>query len=115
MPIDSVGNTRIVHSDNRGDFIFLPKCNFDVEMAVDAIRLVDTYDTICLLSSDADFVALIRHLKNRHKKKIILIKGGRIDSSLGKLLDLKIDVSQIKSNIIQIKQKPDIKSGSANI
>jgi len=111
---DSVNNTRVVHSDDKGDFVFIPKCNFDVEIAVDAIRLADKYDTICLLSSDADFVALLRYLKNRHKKKVILIKGGRIDRSLGELLDLKIDASQVKSHVIQIKQKPGIKPGSAN-
>lgn len=113
-PVDSVVNTRIVHSDDKGDFIWIPKCNFDVEISVDAIRLVDTYDTICLLSSDADFAALIRYLKFKHKKKAILIKGGRIDSSLGQLLDLKINASQVKPHIVQIKQKPGIKPGSAN-
>jgi uncharacterized LabA/DUF88 family protein len=114
-PLDSVTNTRVIHSDDKSDFVLIPKCNFDVEICVDAIRLVDTYDTICLLSSDADFAALIRYLKSKHyKKKIILIKGGRIDSSLGKLLDLKIDASQVKSYIVQIKQKPGIKPGPAN-
>lgn len=113
-PADSVSNTRIVYSDDQGDFVLVPKCNFDVEIAVDAIRLVDKYDTICLLSSDADFAALIRYLKTKHKKKIILIKGGRIDSSLGELPDLKINANQIKPHIVQIKQKPGIKPGSAN-
>jgi len=110
---DSVNNTRLVHSDDQGNFVLIPKCNFDVEIAVDAIRLIDKYDTICLLSSDADFAALIRYLKAK-QKKVILIKGGRIDSSLGKLLDLKINASQVKSHIVQIKQKPGIKPGSAN-
>jgi uncharacterized LabA/DUF88 family protein len=105
---DSIKNTRIVHSDDEGDFVFLPKCNFDVEMAVDAIRLADKYDTICLLSSDADFAALLRYLR-RINKKNILIKGGRIDSSLGKLIDLKINASEIKSDIVRIKQEPDNK------
>ncbi len=114
-PLDSVSNTRVIHSDDQGDFVLIPKCNFDVEISVDAIRLVDTYDTICLLSSDADFAALIRYLKsNKYKKKVILIKGGHIDSSLGQLLDLKINASQVKSHIVKIKQKPGIEPGSAN-
>lgn len=113
-PVDSVSNTRVIHSDDQGDFVLIPKCNFDVEIAVDAIRLADMYDTICLLSSDADFAALIRYLKGSYKKKVILLKGGRIDSSLGKLLDLKINASQVKSYVVQIKQKPGIKPGSAD-
>jgi len=110
---DSVSNTRLVHSDDQGNYVLIPKCNFDVEISIDAVRLVKNYDTICLLSSDADFAALIRYLK-KFGKKIILIKGGRIDSSLGKLLDLKIDASQVRSHIVQIKQKPSFGLGSAN-
>lgn len=110
---DSVSNTRIVHSDDKGDFVFIPKCNFDVEISIDALRLADTYDTICLFSSDADFAALLRRSKIMGKK-LILIKGNHIDKSLGKLLDLKINASQVKSYIVQIKQKPGIKPGSAD-
>lgn len=106
-PADSVNNTRVIYSDDQGDYVLIPKCNFDVEIAIDALRLVSDYDTICLLSSDADFGALIRHLKNKkNNKKAILIKGGRIDSSLGELIDLKIGASQIKRYICKTKQNP---------
>lgn len=105
-PTDSVTNTRLVHSDDKGNFVWIPKCNFDVEIAVDAMRLEENYGTICLLSSDADFAPLIQYLKAKNGKKALLIKGGRIDGSLGRLLDLKVDASQIKSYITRIKQKP---------
>ncbi len=111
---DSVTNTRMVHADDEGSFIWIPKCNFDVEIAVDAMRLSKAYDTLCLLSSDADFAALIQHLKTKQGKQIILIKGGRIDGSLGRLLDLKVNASQIKSFVAQIKQKPGTRPGSAD-
>ena len=102
---DSVANTRLVHSDDRGDFVWIPKCNFDFEISVDAMRLIRAYDTLCLLSGDADFAALVQHLKAKEGKKVILIKGGRIDGSLGRLLDLKIDASQVKTHIAQVKQR----------
>jgi uncharacterized LabA/DUF88 family protein len=82
IPSDSITNTRVVHSDNRGSYVFIPKCNFDVEIAVDAMRLVESYETICLFSGDADFAALLRYLKTKGKK-IVLVKGGRITKSLG--------------------------------
>jgi hypothetical protein len=104
-PVDSISNTRVVQSDDRGDFVLIPKCNFDVEISVDAIRLVDDYDTICLLSSDSDFVSLLRYLRNRNKK-IVLIKGGHIQSDLGALLDLKINAQDIKQYITMKKQRP---------
>ncbi len=98
-------NTRTVNADSQGSFIRIPKCNFDVEISVDAIRLADSYDTICLLSSDSDFVSLLRYLRSRGKK-IVLIKGGRIQSDLGALLDLKISAQDIKQYITMKKQRP---------
>lgn len=113
-PADFVTNTRAIRSDDQGDFVFIPKCNFDVEITVDAIRLAKSYDTICLLSADADFAGLLRYLKYEKHKKVILIKGGHIDSSLGKLVNCKIDASKIKRYIAQIKKrKPGARPGSA--
>lgn len=98
-------NTRTVATDAGGDYIRIPKCNFDVEISVDAIRLTNTYDTICLLSSDADFASLLRYLKGKGKKTI-LIKGGRISGSLGAIVDLIINAQDIKKHITVKKQKP---------
>ena len=41
------------------------------------------------------------------KEKIILIKGGHIDASLGELVDNKINAQDIKKYIAVKKQKPD--------
>ena len=105
-PADSITNTRSVLKDRRGDYVFIPKCNFDVEIAIDAVRLIDTYDTLCLFSGDADFVALLRFLRSKGKN-IVLIKGGRITKDLGQLADLKIEAAQIRSDIAYVKRKPD--------
>jgi uncharacterized LabA/DUF88 family protein len=102
---EAATNTRRVATDSSGDYIHIPKCNFDVEISVDAIRLAHTYDTICLLSSDADFASLLRYLKTKGKKAI-LIKGGRISGSLGSIVDLKINAQDIKQYIAIKKQKP---------
>ena len=90
----------------RGDFIKIPKCNFDVEICVDSIKLLENYDTFCLFSSDADFVHLARFLKSK-EKKIILVKGGYIHHSLHETVDLIINAQDIKSYISVIKQKSD--------
>lgn len=98
--------TRKVDTDREGNFIWIPKCNFDVEISVDAVRLLNTYETFCLLSSDSDFAALARFLR-KNGKKVILIKGGRIDASLGEAVHKKINVQDIKRYITAKKQKPD--------
>lgn len=96
--------TRQINHDMEGDYIYLQKCNFDVEICVDAIRLMGKYDTFCIFSGDADFVSLITYLKN-NRKKVILVKGGYIQYSLKVNSDLVVSAQDIKYNITQIKQK----------
>jgi len=66
--------------------------------------LLDKYDSICLFSSDSDFTALLRFLKNKGKK-VILIKGGFAQHELVDLADLLINAQDIKQHITFIKQK----------
>jgi len=96
--------TRQINHDREGDYIYLQKCNFDVEICVDAIRLMNKYDAFCIFSSDADFVSLITFLKN-NRKKVILIKGGFVQYSLKVNSDLVVSAQDIKANIARIKQK----------
>jgi len=98
-------NTRSLCEDLRGKYIYIPKCNFDVEICVDAIRLLEKYDTFCLLSSDADFAALAEFLKRRGKK-FILISAGYVSYWLKDKADLNINAQKIKKDIAVIKQKP---------
>lgn len=103
-PSEEKYNTRFVIYDQKGKYILIPKCNFDVEICIDAIRLIGSYDTLCLFSSDADFIALVKFLKDRGKK-VILVKGGRIKAQLSKSPDLIIKAQDIKGDICFIKQK----------
>ena len=97
-------NTRSIHYDTKGSFVYIPKCNFDVEICIDAIKLLEKYDTICLFSSDADFISLVKYLRGK-SKKIILVKGGFVQYPLMNAADLVIKAQQIKQYITFIKQK----------
>lgn len=96
--------TRQINFDHLGNFVYIPKCNFDVEICVDAIRLMENYETFCLFSSDADFANLLRFLKSRGKK-VILVKAGFVQSSLLKQASLIISAQKIKKEITVKKQK----------
>lgn len=98
-------NTRSLFQDKDGVYVRLPKCNFDVEMAVDITKLIDKYDSICLLSSDADFAYLNTYIRSKGKK-VILIKGGHITHQLKNSVDLRVNAQNIKKYITQIMQKP---------
>lgn len=94
------------NSDTRGQYIYLPKCNFDVEMCVDAIRLANNYDTFCLFSSDSDFASLADYLRRAKNKKVILFSSGYVSYWLKNKVDLNINSQTIKQRITFIKTKP---------
>lgn len=113
-PDEIESNKRVTFTDKDGIYIHLPKCNFDVEICVDTIRLMDQYDTLALFSGDSDFVSLIRHLK-KNGKKVILFKAGFITNELKEVSDKVINAQNIKQHIAEVvKQKPGVKPGLAN-
>lgn len=101
---------KYLETDEYGkDYVEIRKCNFDVEISVDAIKMLKHYDTFCLFSSDADFVYLNNFLK-RKGKRVILIKAGYITTRLRKSAGLIVNAQNIKKYIAKIEQRPD-KSG----
>ena len=97
----------IITDENGKQYIEIRKCNFDVEISVDAIKMLEHYDTFCIFSGDADFVYLNNFLKKKGRK-IIIIKAGYITTKLRESSDLVINAQNIKKHIVKIaKQKPD--------
>jgi len=97
-------SSKIVLTDNIGKkYIEIRKCNFDVEISVDAIKMMNHYDTFCIFSGDADFVYLNNFLKKKGKK-IIIVKGGYITSKLRETADLIINAQNIKKHIARIEK-----------
>lgn len=70
----------------------LPKGNLDIELALDAYRYSNDYETIVLASGDSDFAYLLDLLKEKHKKIIVLSTKNHISRELikrSKYIDLK--------------------------
>ena len=69
-----------------------PKGDLDVELALDAYRFSDKYDTLILCSGDSDFAYLVDLLKNAGKWIITLSTRGHISRELlerTKYIDLR--------------------------
>lgn len=96
-------NGKSTKKDSIGVYIEIPKSNFDVEISVDAIRLLDKYDTFCLFSGDSDFTYLVRFLK-KNKKKFIVVASGQVFHTLKELADLYINAQDVKSSITFVKE-----------
>ncbi len=94
---------RPTKKDSVGTYIEIPKSNFDVEVSVDAIRLIEKYDTFCLFSGDSDFTYLVSYLK-KHKKKFIVVASGQVFHTLKELADLYINAQDVKGSITSIKE-----------
>jgi uncharacterized LabA/DUF88 family protein len=73
---------------------FLKKCNFDVEMAVDAIQQIDNYDTVIIFSGDGDIAYLLRFLKKACGKESIVF-GAR--GHLGKEIVMAKEEGVVKN------------------
>jgi len=106
LEVDEDKSIKLNHKikrDGGGIFMEIPKCNFDVEITIDAIRLIDYYDTFALFSGDSDFSMLLRFLKSLNKK-IILFYAGRISYSIKNYADLLVNAQKIKSSICILKE-----------
>lgn len=54
----------------------------DVEMVIDAIEHIDSYDIAVLFTGDSDFLALITYLRNKGKKVYVFSSKNNISSEL---------------------------------
>lgn len=75
------------------------KANFDVEIAVEAMKQIDSFDTMLLFSGDSDFDYLIKELKRQDKKVIVISTKYHISRELIKRADHYIDLRKIKKLI----------------
>ena len=60
----------------------IPKGNLDVELALDAFRFQDDFETIILFSGDSDFAYLLDLLKQAGKRVIVVSMRGHVSREL---------------------------------
>ena len=66
----------------RSDGTLIPKGNLDVELALDAFRLKDIFDTFVLFSGDSDFAYLLDLLKQAGKRVLVASTRGHVSKDL---------------------------------
>ncbi|MBI4035311.1 NYN domain-containing protein [Candidatus Daviesbacteria bacterium] len=84
---------------NRRNGEHLRKANFDVEIAVDAIKRLDTFDNCILFSGDSDFNYLIKELQNKGKTVIVASLRYHVSRELVESTDFYLDLRKIKNEI----------------
>lgn len=76
------------------------KADWDVGIAVDAIRLSPSLDAIVLVSGDGDYIPLIDYLRNQGKQVEVVAFGGTTSGKLIDEADDFIDLSQDKEKFL---------------
>lgn len=59
---------KYIHSSSN-KYGFEKKCDLDVEMAIDLVKLRDDYDTIIIFSGDGDLMYAVQYLHEVYKKE----------------------------------------------
>ena len=72
----------------------LKKADWDVGIAVDAIRLLPLLDVIVLISGDGDFCPLVEYLKNEGRQVEVMAFGKSASAKLKEMADDFIDLSE---------------------
>jgi len=85
-----------------------PKCNFDVELAMDIQKDIDSdsVDNFIILSGDSDFADPIKRIKNNDKNAIIFSISGKVTPELNQLDVFIFDIKKIKEFICWPKEIP---------
>ncbi len=84
---------KYIHNSNNS-MGYDKKCDLDVDMAIDLVKMKDSYDNVILFSGDGDLICATNYLKQEFSKKIYVFSArghiGRevIDASKEKLVDL---------------------------
>lgn len=72
------------------------KGDWDIGIAMDAVRMAPKLDTVVLVSGDGDFVPLVEYLKNTHGCQVEVIAFGKSSSS--KLIETADDFLDLDDN-----------------
>ena len=88
----------------------LKKADWDVGIAVDAIKTADSIDVSVLISGDGDYVPLVDYLKNHGKRVEVLAFGKSTSTKLRDAADEFIDLGEDSGKYLLKKSRwPAIK------
>lgn len=91
-----------------------PKCNFDVEMAMDMLDDSDKLTAVMLFSGDSDLLGPLERLKVKGKKVSVVGVRGKVASELHQIKDKYIDFGKFYTGKrTYIKSENPASSGTA--
>lgn len=95
------------------------KADWDVGMAIDAVRTADMVETIIIVSGDGDFVPLIDYLKGRGRRVEVVAFGRTTSAKLREAADDFLDIEEspqkflMRSRRLIVRRSPALPSRTA--
>lgn len=83
---------------------FRRKCNFDVEITMDALIRINNYERFVLCSGDGDFVRLMNYLKQQKKRTVLVYPKRRTAWQLKKIPVERITLDSLESAVGQPRE-----------
>jgi len=87
----------------------LKKADWDVGIAVDAIKTSDRVDAVVLVSGDGDYVPLVDYLKNHGRRVEVMAFGKSTSSKLREAADEFIDLEEENGKYLLKKSRWPLK------
>jgi len=84
----------------------LKKADWDVGIAVDAIKTADRVDAVVLVSGDGDYVPLVDYLKNHGKRVEVMAFGKSTSSKLREAADEFVDLEEDDKYLLKKSRWP---------
>lgn len=93
--------TKAIKKIRTGKSSYKWKNNLDVELALEMVDLINSYDSVVLMSGDSDFAAPLIRIKNRNKNIVVISSRGRISRELLEIADKYISLDKLRDKISQ--------------
>ena len=90
-----------------------PKCNFDVEIAMDMLDDTDKVTAVMLFSGDSDLLGPLVRLKVKGKKVGLVGVRGKVAGELHRIKDKYIDFGKFYTGKRTYKSENPTKGGTA--
>ncbi|KKW42802.1 MAG: hypothetical protein UY92_C0003G0008 [Candidatus Magasanikbacteria bacterium GW2011_GWA2_56_11] len=92
----------------------LKKADWDVGLAVDAIRLAPSLDAIVIVSGDGDYLPLVDYLQSMGKQVEVAAFGGTTSGRLIEAADDFLDLGRDKEKFLIVDRRRELKRGAAS-
>ena len=103
-----------VYNEEKTEFIWKRKCDFDLEIGLDAYESLDKFGSFIFFSGDGDFATLYTRLIKRKKQVIVIYAHGNLGREVWQIKNgiFKKHIKKLGVDLFVKKMPPNRRSGA---